>query len=63
MSRHERWSGQGGMQRVRQAALTLVLVAVAARVCWAFLAPLVPILVTFIVVLVVIGVAVFRWRK
>jgi hypothetical protein len=54
---------KGGMQRVRQAAFTLVLVAVAARICWEFLVPLVPILVSFIVVLVVLGVAVFGRHK
>jgi hypothetical protein len=48
---------RGGMQRVRQVAFILVLVAVASRVAWALLSPLVPILVSLIVVLVVLWVA------
>jgi hypothetical protein len=54
---------KNGMQRLRQAAVTLVLAAVGARITWGLLAPLVPILITFIVVLVVIGVAIFGVRK
>ena len=54
---------KGGMQRARQAALTLVLVAVAARIVWGMLAPLMPILICFIVVLVVIWIALFGPRS
>ena len=56
-------SVKGGMQRARQAAITLLVVAVAARIVWAFMAPLVPILVSFVVVVVVISVAVFGRHK
>jgi len=54
---------KNGMQRVRQAALTLLVVAAATRIAWAFLAPLVPILVSLVVVLVVIWAAVFGFRS
>jgi len=49
--------------RVRQAALTLLAIAVAARIAWSLLAPLVPILVSFVVVVVVISIAVFGWHR
>lgn len=54
---------KNGLQRLRQAALTLVGVAVAARLAWELLSPLVPILISFIVVLIVLGVAVFGRHK
>ena len=54
---------KNSMQRVRQAAYTLVLVAVAARIVWGFLAPLLPILICFIVVLAVIWFALFGVRS
>jgi hypothetical protein len=52
------WSG-----RVRQAAITLLVVAVVARLVWSLLAPVVPLLVSLVVVIVVLGVAVFGWRS
>lgn len=48
---------KSGMARVRQAVLTLLLAAAGVRVAWALLAPAIPILVSLIVVLVVLGVA------
>jgi len=53
---------KNGMQRVRHMALTLLAVAVAARIAWLLLDPLVPILVSLVVVLAVISVALFGWR-
>lgn len=45
------------------AAISLVLVAAAARITWSLLAPLVPILVSLVVVLFVLWVALFGLRK
>lgn len=47
----------GAMGRVRQAVVTLLLVAAGARLAWDWLAPLVPILVCLVVVGVVLWVA------
>ncbi len=52
------WTG-----RVRQAAMTLLVVAVAARLVWTLLAPVVPVLVSLVVVIVVLGVAIFGRRS
>jgi hypothetical protein len=52
------WAG-----RIRQAAVTLLMVAVVARLVWTLLAPVVPVLVSLIVVIVVLGVAIFGWRS
>jgi hypothetical protein len=52
------WVGQ-----VRQVVLTLLLVAAGVRIAWALLAPVVPILVSLVVVLVVLSVAVFGPRS
>ena len=53
----------GGIGRARQAVLTLLGIAVGVRVAWALLAPVVPILVNLVVVLVVLHVAVFGRRS
>jgi len=49
--------------RVRQVVITLLLVAAGARIAWALLAPVVPILVSLMVVLVVLSVAIFGPRS
>jgi hypothetical protein len=51
------------VNRVRQAVFTLLMMAAGVRVAWAFLAPVVPILVSLIVVLVVLSVALFGRRS
>ncbi len=51
------WTG-----RVRQAVVTLLLVAAGVRLAWALLAPDLPLLVSLAVVLIVLGVAVFGRR-
>ena len=47
------------MSRVRQAVLTMFLVAAGVRIAWALVAPAVPILVSIIVVLAVLSFALF----
>ena len=46
----------GMAQRVRQAAITLLLAAVGARFAWSLLAPVVPILVSLVVMATLIWV-------
>lgn len=48
---------KGGTKRVRQAVITLLVVAAGARLSWDLLAPLVPVLVSLIVVICVLWVA------
>lgn len=45
------------MKRVRQAVVTLLIVAAGARLAWDWIAPVVPILVSIVVVGVVIWIA------
>ncbi len=47
---------KGGMKRVRQAVLTLLVVAAGARLAWSLIAPVVPILVSLAVVICVLWV-------
>ena len=47
----------GGTRRIRQAVITLLVVASGARLSWNLLAPLVPILVSLAVVICVLWVA------
>jgi hypothetical protein len=54
---------KSGVGKVRQVVLTLIMVAAGARVAWALMAPAVPFLVSLIVVLVVLGVAVYGPRS
>jgi hypothetical protein len=48
---------KGGTRRVRQAVLTLLVVAAGARLSWDLLAPVVPVLVSLAVVICVLWVA------
>jgi len=50
------------MGRVRQSVLTLLLAAAGVRIAWSVLAPVVPILVSLLVVLAVLSVALFGRR-
>jgi hypothetical protein len=45
------------VKRVRQAVITMLMVAAGARLAWDFLAPVVPILVSIVVVATVIWIA------
>jgi hypothetical protein len=52
------WVGQ-----VRQAVVTLLIVAAGVRIAWVLMAPAVPILVSIVVVLVVLSMAIFGPRS
>jgi hypothetical protein len=56
-------SAKEWLKRVRQAVLTVLVVAVAVRVAWVLLAPVLPELVSLAVVLTVLGVAVYGRRS
>jgi hypothetical protein len=49
--------------KVRQVVVTLLMMAVGVRIAWTLMAPAVPILVSLIVVLVVLGMAIFGPRS
>jgi hypothetical protein len=49
--------------KVRQVVTTLLMVAAGVRIAWTLMAPAVPLLVSLIVVLVVLGVALFGPRS
>ncbi len=51
------------VNRIRQVVFTLLMMAAGVRIAWAFLAPVVPILVSLIVVLVVLSAALFGRRS
>lgn len=53
---------RGSVGKVRQVMLTLLAVAVGAHIAWTLLAPIVPLLVSIVVVLVVLSVALFGPR-
>lgn len=52
---------KGIVQRVRQAVVTLLMVAAGARLAWDWIVPLVPILVCIVVVGIVLWVALGGW--
>jgi hypothetical protein len=54
---------KSGVGKVRQVVLTLLMVAAGARIAWALMAPAVPVLVSLMVVLVVLGMAVYGPRS
>lgn len=54
---------KSGVDRVRQAAVTVLIVAAGVRIAWALVAPAVPILVSLIVVLAVLSFALFGRRS
>jgi hypothetical protein len=51
------------MEHVRKAVLLLLGVATGARIAWALLAPVVPTLVSLVVVLAALGIALFGLRS
>lgn len=54
---------KSGVGKARQVVLTLLMVAAGARIAWAIMAPVVPVLVSLIVALVVLSVAIFGPRS
>ena len=54
---------KSGVGKVRLVVLTLLMVAAGVRIAWALMAPVVPVLVSLIVVLVVLGMALFGLRS
>ena len=54
---------KGGMEHIRKAVLLLLGVAAGVRIAWALLAPAVPILVSLLVVLTVLGLALYGRRS
>jgi len=54
---------KGSVGRFRQALFTLLAVAVGAHIVWTLLAPIIPLLVSIVAVLVVLGVALFGPRS
>lgn len=52
-------SFKGWMEHIRKAVLLLLGVAAGVRIAWALLAPAVPVLVSLVVVLFVLGLVIF----